>query len=303
MKCAKLLHNPKAGAGQLSKEELISILTRSGLDCSYSSTKKTGWENIALKGEDFLIIAGGDGTIRKVAGELLDKKLSDRKLPIGLFPIGTSNNIATSLGITGDYSEFIRTLKGKNTKKYDVGRIYGLRQEKFFLESLGYGIFPSLMEEMDKQDQSSKDTPGKKIRTALELLYDVVTSCPAVFCEINLDQKDHSGKFLMVEVLNIPSIGPKLKLAPFANPGDGEFDVVLVSEEQRQNLADHISDRIQGKESLPFFKTIKAKDLKIFWQGPAMHVDDELLQLSKPKEIRIEVLEGVLDFFVPKNSE
>src|SRR5690606_30915818 len=126
MKFAKLLHNPGAGEGDLTKKDLITLIQSAGFGCSYSSTKKKGWENIESMETDFLILAGGDGTVRKVASELLDKKLLDKKLPIGLLPFGTANNIAKTLGIIGDTNHIIQSWNEKYLKKFDVGKIYGL---------------------------------------------------------------------------------------------------------------------------------------------------------------------------------
>ena len=134
MKFAKLLHNPEAGEGDYSKKELISLIQSAGFGCSYSSTKKKGWEKIEAKETDFIILAGGDGTVRRIAAHLLDKRLLDKKLPIALLPLGTANNIAKTLGILGSTpEEVIRQWTETNIKKFDVGRIYGLDEAEFFL--------------------------------------------------------------------------------------------------------------------------------------------------------------------------
>ena len=106
MKIAKVLHNPNAGDGENSDKDLITALEAEGYKCSYLSTKEKGWEKkdwdkIESEDIDFVIVAGGDGTVRKLAGELLDRKLIDKKLPIALLPFGTANNIARTLGIAG----------------------------------------------------------------------------------------------------------------------------------------------------------------------------------------------------------
>src|SRR5688572_2743151 len=97
MKSANLLHNPKAGGGEYSKKRLTALIRAAGFDCSYSSTKKRGWEKIEAADGDFIVLAGGDGTVRKVAGGLLDKNV-----PIGVLPLGTANNIAKTLGLHPD---------------------------------------------------------------------------------------------------------------------------------------------------------------------------------------------------------
>ena len=61
MKVAKSLHNPKAGEGEYTHKKLARLINRAGYDCSYSSTKKEGWEKIKSSGTDMIVVAGGDG--------------------------------------------------------------------------------------------------------------------------------------------------------------------------------------------------------------------------------------------------
>ncbi len=80
MKVAKVLHNPNAGDGDNSDRDLIAALEAEGYRCSYLSTKEKGWEKkdwdkIESEDIDFVVVAGGDGTVRKLAGELLERKL------------------------------------------------------------------------------------------------------------------------------------------------------------------------------------------------------------------------------------
>jgi diacylglycerol kinase family enzyme len=300
MKFAQVVHNPGAGEGAVTKKELIALINSAGFGCSYSSTKKKGWEKFESLENDFIILAGGDGTVRKVAGELLDKTLLDKKLPIGLLPMGTANNIARTLGIRGEHRDIIKSWTDNHVKKFDVARVFGLGKSRFFLESFGYGIFPRLMAEMKKQADADRDTPEKSLRMALSILHDLIEEMEPRYCRIALDGTHHDGNYILVEVMNTSSIGPNLKLAPLADPGDGVFEIVLIGDSQRQEFAEYIKNKLQGRE-IPFaFTTLKAKTLEIFWDGSDAHIDDQYVELEKNSDIRIELLHGLLEFFVPE---
>ena len=298
MKYARVVHNPGAGVGDISKNELVALINSAGFGCSYSSTKKKGWEKIEASETDFLILAGGDGTVRKVAGQLLDKTLLERRLPIGLLPMGTANNIARTLGIKGTHHEIIQSWSETHIKKFDVGRLYGLPESFFFLESFGYGIFPRLMVEMKKQSDDLKDTPEKSLRLALSILHELVEHLEPRYCRVLIDGVEHDGNYLLVEVMNTSSIGPNLKLAPLADPGDGVFEIVLIDESQRHEFAEYIQNKLKDREKPFGFTTLKAKHLEIFWDGEDAHVDDQYVQLKKNTDVRIELLHGLLEFFV-----
>ena len=297
MKIITLLHNPTAGNEDHDKEELISLMEKNGFECQYSSMKKD-WKDIDEK-VDFIVAAGGDGTIRKITKQLLDRKLSEKTWPIALLPLGTANNIAQTLDIEGSSEEIIQSWHHTHIKAFDVGRICGLTGTDFFLESLGYGMFPYLIKKMKKVETQ---TPELEIKTALEILYDIIFSYEPKQCHLTIDGVDHSGKFLMTEIMNTKLIGPNLFLSPHGDPGDGEFEVITIPEKDKEKLADYISDKLKGIESPYTFQQFKAKQITISWEGTHMHVDDEIIKIDKGVEIEIEMRKGLLEFMVPNKE-
>lgn len=297
MHIATLLHNPKAGDRSYSKEDLKSMIESEGIKCLYSSVKKEGWENIDNQTE-FLIVAGGDGTVRKVARKLLATDLNN-KYPLALFPAGTANNIAKTLDVPeGDDKEVISRWKNMNRKRFDVGKVSNVPSAGFFLESFGFGVFPMLMQEMKKQDKRLKDTPEKKLQLALELLEQIAQTFRPEHCEIKIDGTLHAGKFLMAEIMNTQSIGPNLVLSPFADPADGEFEVVLIPESQRDKLVDYISAKISGEEHSDWFDTYKARQLEIHCKQFVAHVDDEIVEVHDIPTVEVQLRAGLLEFLV-----
>lgn len=298
MKVARLLHNPKAGNEEHGKDELAGLIEANGFECRYSSTKENGWEDLETD-LDFVVVAGGDGTVRKITKELLNRKVIEKTFPIALLPLGTANNIGKTLEIEGETADIIRGSRNGKLKKYDVGRIYGLTDASFFLESFGYGLFPYLMQEMEKVDDDLKDTPEKKIQAALNVLHKITATYEPGFCKLIIDGSDHSGHFLMAEVMNTKSIGPNLVLSPNGDPGDGELEMVTVPESDREKFAAYVLNKVNGSEETYLFNTIKAKEVEVSWAGTHLHVDDEVVKISEDTEVRIEIKAGLLEFLVP----
>jgi diacylglycerol kinase family enzyme len=301
MKSIKLFHNPTAGEGEHSKAELIKQIEKAGYDCSYSSTKKVEFEESIPEDTDIIVLAGGDGTVRKLASYLLEQPLRDKPGPIGLLPAGTANNIARTLGIKGDPDEVIERWGDGNIQPFDIGRVHGLGKNKeFLLEALGFGVFPKLMKEMkERKDKEKSDVPEEELEDALNRLHKIVMEYRTRECDIQVDDKVYSGKYLMVEIMNIQSLGPNLKLAPKADPGDGELEVILIPESQREQLAEYVARRMKKGKDEPFFhKPLKARKIKVHWKGHLAHIDDQLVKMEKSEEITIDVVQGVLDFLV-----
>lgn len=294
MRCAKLLHNPGAGDGEHSMKDLAKLIQDAGYECSYSSTKALIKPKIKPDEIDFVVLAGGDGTVRKIAKALLDENL-----PIGLLPMGTANNIAKTLGLSTDVDEVIQSWQHKKIKTFDVGRIHGFAEDKFFLEGFGYGVFPQLMKEMKKQGKESIEDPQLKMKAAVELLYEIVEHYESVPCEIIINDKDYAGNYLLVEAMNIQSIGPNILLAPNADPGDGNLEIVLIEELQRADLLHYLKQKLEGKEIVSSFKTIRSNAMKIHWHGNLLHIDDEKVKIDQPVPITISLEQNALQFLVP----
>ncbi len=297
MKHAHILHNPTAGSQDQSKHDLISLIESNGIECGYSSTKDIKWKKVD-QDTDFLVIAGGDGTVRKVALELLQKERFRKHLPVLLLPMGTANNISKALGIEGHEQEIVQMLDNKKVKKYDVGIVEGWKNEKIFLESFGLGVFPKLMKRMKDLPEREEATPEENLQLALEELHKIVLSYKPQTLEIRIDSEELTGKFLMVEVMNTTSIGPNLKLSPESDPGDGEFELILIPESQREEFASYVSYKISGIEKSFTPQIIKGK--KIVFNAPPglLHTDDELIKTKKERKIRISPEWGMMEFFV-----
>jgi diacylglycerol kinase (ATP) len=293
MKFAKLLHNPGAGDKAHSAKALTEQIKAAGFDCSHESSKTVDGDDLTPHAMDFVVLAGGDGTVRKIAKYLLKENL-----PIGLIPMGTANNIARTLAIPKDINAIIQSWKKETTRSFDIGRVYGSGKRQFFLEGVGFGVFPQLMKEMKKQNKESIKDPKKKIKTAIELLHDIVKTYKAKTCKLKIDGIKYSGKFILAEVMNIRSIGPNLNLAPFADPGDGYFEVVLIPEQKRSDFLKYLETKADDNERLTFFHTISANKLEMRWKGCAMHIDDELIKREKPDRVKIVLQHDALRFLV-----
>jgi diacylglycerol kinase (ATP) len=272
------------------------MIQSAGYLSTADSVKEIKGEDLAKDKDhvDFVILAGGDGTVHKIA-----KHLIEENLPIGLLPMGTANNIAKALNLPSDKQSIIDSWKTATTKAFDVGKLYGLGKRKFFLEGIGFGVFPRLMKEMRRQKKESITDPEKKLHTAVELLHDIVHSYKGRKCTIKIDGIEYSGKFLLVEIMNTRSIGPNLNLAPWADPGDGLLEIVMIPEEKRNEFLQYLSNKMEGTEKLTFFQTVRATKLEISWKGRLLHIDDEDVSIDESTNLTVIIKPGALKFLVP----
>jgi diacylglycerol kinase family enzyme len=298
MKSIYLIHNPGAGDEAHSKETLLKLIEGAGYECRYTSTDNKDWPNIPPH-TDFIVIAGGDGTVKDVACMLLKKEHPVKRLPVAILPCGTANNIAESLNIKGDLIDIIRSWSAPQTVAIDVGELFDIEEKPdFFIESFGYGLFPYLMQEMKKQGKDDIEDKSSKMRAALQLMQTISNSYKPHYCELNIDGEDHSGEYLMAEIMNTRFIGPNLFLSPHGHPGDGTFEVVLIPGEDQEKFAAYIDSKLNDAEVVFSFVTIKAEDIHIKWKGTHVHVDDAHLTLKESAPVHVRVKKNALTFLL-----
>lgn len=291
MKYVALLHNPTAGDEKHYSEKLIQLIEKEGYECRYSSTKENGWHKIK-QDTDLIVIAGGDGSIRKVLLKLLEKE-ERIPCPAAILPLGTANNIARTWGVKGDVETIIRSWKKGKIRHFDVCRCTTDQEEWLFIESFGYGLFPRLMHDM-KEAEKKDQSPEEELEAGKEMLFQKTQTSGSRECLIAVDGKEFSGDYLMVEVMNIRSIGPNLLLAPDADPGDGIVELIGVPVLERTALADYVKMMIASPTHKFPFKSIKGKEIEITWGGKMVHVDDKLVALPPRTRVKIKVLSGLI---------
>lgn len=295
-----LLHNPGAGDEDHLNTELVKSIEQEGYGCVYFSVKKDdNWKD-QLDQADFAVVAGGDGTIRRVVKELVSRNALAKKIPIAILPMGTANNMSKTLGIDNELDREIHINNWKKSKRqrFDLGVIKSPDTTDFFMESAGYGLFPNLMQAMEAVDKRKVDSAKDELKLALRELHKLILEADAEPYTLKTEGKTYTGKCLLLEVMNIQSIGPNLMLAPNASTDDGVFDVVFVNEEQREEYAHYIQQLIDEDPDAMFsYNSFEAKELTIDCSSKYMHLDDEqILPLKNP--LALEVRENVLEFLV-----
>lgn len=301
MKTAQIIHNPTSGDSQHSKEDIVKYVQKAGYDIKYISTDDPTWERFLKNNPDIIFLAGGDGTVHKLAAVLLKSRNLQENPPVYLLPMGTANNISRTLQL--DDRTLDRDLKiPEKIVDFSHGVIDGVNGSKFFLESVGMGIFPKLITEMKNKEEI--EDPEEKLKLTLQVLQNIVGDFEAEEAEITIDNEKLRGTYIMVEVMNTNYIGPNLKVAPNARPEDELLDLVLVPKANRTKLLHYLEELTKGNVEdfnvNNFAQTYRAKEVTIKYQGTNFHVDDDRIEGQSDKKVHIKAASGGLKFFSDK---
>lgn len=274
----QLIHNPTAGAEEHEAEHLLEMLKAAGYRCNYSSSKKKILKKVATDVR-YIAVAGGDGTVRKAILAMLDKKLRYKR-PVAILPLGTANNIASSLKIGENLRLNAEAWKKERFQKLDIGVAKTRKEEEHFIESFGFGLFPALIKWMDEQPRTPSEDPDDEVKQAHHALLHLTKHYEPIKASLLYDGKEVNDDFLMIELLNISRLGPKLQLAK-ADPGDGMLELIVVKATQRPILIKYLEEIVAGKKPVFPIKSIQVNHIKIAAETKDIHVDDELKETSQ----------------------
>src|SRR4028119_501991 len=91
---------------------------------------------------ELVIIGGGDGTLNAAAEGLVDTKL-----PLGILPMGTANDLARTLAIPSPLSEACQIIAAGNIQQIDLGCV----NDKHFFNVASMGLSVDITRQLNKE--------------------------------------------------------------------------------------------------------------------------------------------------------
>jgi diacylglycerol kinase (ATP) len=273
---ALLIQHKGAGGGSASREAVTRAMKRAGWKVRFLARKDADSEAIEEAKADLIVIAGGDGTVGKVL-----TMLPDRSTPLAIIPTGTANDIARSLGISGDPESIIEGWDIDRRQRLDVGNAHCPWGCQPFAEGVGFGAFADSLRRASDVDGEAKLEAGRRA------LREAVDEASALPLEIELDGRKLPRNLLLVEVMIVPLTGPRLPITPAAEPGDGKLHVSWLPSRRRGAMRQWL-DRRRGD---PPVEQASAQEVRAQGGGAMMRIDDECCWLEPKSEVIIR-LEG-----------
>lgn len=250
----------------ITADDLIEALRQAGYDCVYTETdSEADLDPILADAEGLIVAAGGDGTVRAVVTRVIGQDVA-----LAVVPLGTANNIGRTLGMEGPPLQIVAGLESPRKRPFDVGHVESPWDQRYFLEALGYGFYADTL-------AAYRPDEGKSILRGIDAIRETLVDYKPHACQMTLDGEDISGQYLMVEVLNTPAFGPRLKVAPDADPGDGLLEIVRIRQDFRDGWLDYLANLMtEDLEDLPSVERTRGKKLEIRWTGFPIHIDAEV---------------------------
>ncbi len=217
-----LIINPVSGMrlGTLYLPKTVTALTEGGYDVFTMMTAKRGdaMEFAKEYGAQFDLIAacGGDGTFNEVVAG----NLAGAQKPLGYIPCGSTNDFASSIGLSNDIIAAAQNIANGFEHEFDAGNFGG----RTFTYVASFGAFTRTSY---TTAQSFKNVVGH-----LAYLIEGGLSLKDLRPEtvsFEANGEIHEGEYIFGAVSNSTSLGGVLSLSPeVVDMNDGQFEVMLI---------------------------------------------------------------------------
>jgi diacylglycerol kinase (ATP) len=264
-----LVYNAGAGDG-VSCDELRAAIEEAGHEVAHVLQKRPDPARAARDGVDLVVVGGGDGTVARAA-----IALAGHGLPLAILPLGTANNIARSLGLDGEPRALIAGWRRAHRRPLDLGEAVGAWGSDCFVEAVGAGLITEGIAAMDASPPGDDVAPDEALVQACRRYREVLADLKPRRCKLVVDGEIATRELLLVEVLNICSVGANIVLAADADPGDGRFRVVTAGEADRAALDAYLAARVDGRHAELALPARRARQVRLEgWDR--LHVDDDV---------------------------
>ena len=298
---AVVLVNPSAGRGRGQKyiREIRSLFAVNSFPADFvvpeTAEQMDSRARSAIAGGTRVLMAlGGDGTLQRIVNAVAGKEFS-----LGILPAGGGNDFAAALGLPSNPVAAGRLLLTAQTRAVDLLRARCADgRERLYLGGGGIGLDA----ETARYSARYNWLPGRGryIAGALHALRD--------FKPIDVraefpDQNHHaiSQQVLVAGVLNTPSYGAGLRLAPDAKIDDGLLNVLLVKSLNAAQVWGAVP-RLLSRGDLPesYLRRVSAQRVRLTADRECLfHGDGEIIG---PAPVDVEVVQKALRVLVPAAS-
>lgn len=228
---AYVIGNPKAGKGAVGKgwERLLHALHRAGLDPLGDLTQHPGHavelaSAARREGREMVVAAGGDGTIHEVVNGLLADGPGADAPVLGIVSMGSGGDYAKTFGLAEDLDAAVATL-GSDAEPVavDVGHVTCTTDEgeriRLFANIAEVGLGAAVVE------CASGLPRGLGGLVYLAAFWMTLPGFTRPRAEIAMGTRTYDGPLTNLVVANAKVFGGGMRIAPGADPSDGEFDV------------------------------------------------------------------------------
>lgn len=288
----RIIVNPRSGVGKhnLLESYLDKYLDKTAFEYSLKNTRKPGdaksfSETAAAAGIDYVVAAGGDGTINEVA-----RGLTGSNTALGIIPIGSGNGLAHHLKIPLNPVAAIDIVNKRNVKLIDTVHI----NNQLFVSIAGVGFDARVAKKFAKSRH-------RGFLSYFKIVSQEYTSYKPKKYMIELADRKFESEALLISFANSNQFGYNTQISPGAKIDDGLIDVCIVKKVPLIELPRIAHLLYWGQiDKSRFVEIIQTDKITVHQKkNREINLDGETIKLGKELMIRINPLS--LKILAPEN--
>jgi len=248
--------------------------------------------NEILRGQHLLFAMGGDGTFQALVNASFGADVV-----LGVLPIGGGNDFASALGLPSDPAKAAEAMLCGQPRCVDLVRVRTADgRTRLYAGGGGIGLDA---EAARHAGGAYRHLPGR-FRYIAAALHALAAYAP-LGVRIDFPESEtpsFEAKVLLTAVLNSPTYGAGVRLAPGAAVDDGLLHVVLIEELSKLGVLTLLPRlMVNGELRTPRMKRWLAKRVKLTTNRPCLfHGDGEILG---PTPVELEVVPKAVRVLAP----
>jgi len=211
-----------------------------GIDCKVGRFEFDAFNEVIKSSKenwDAFIVAGGDGTLNEVVSGMAT---SDCKIPLGVFPSGTTNDFANYIKASTMPEQIIHLIEKEQHSPVDVGIV----NDQYFINVVAGGLFTSVAHNTDKNSKLLLGNIAYFIEGVREFLSRGIKSTKLL---IETPEEQYIEDVTLFLIANSSSIGGIEKMAPFAKIKDGLLDCIIIKTTNILEITELVYEMFRGK--------------------------------------------------------
>lgn len=273
----------------------VSVAITNGNGNAIALSKKA-----AIEGTDYLIAAGGDGTMSEVVnGIMLVEKEKRENLIVGLYPLGSGNDFSRTMKLSKKLNDLYELIKQNSVMKIDIGK---LEYKKMNGED-GIRFFNNIADIGLGAEVAKRVNEGKKIYGPN---FDFFKATLLGFINykrknLKIESRDFnwSGSLLILCLSNGKYFGSGLCIAPHAKVNDGKFSITLAG---NVSLFDYLKNifKIRSGKFIQhpelYYKELESCTIEPVGEPCLIEADGEMIGKIP---LKAEILKKEINFLTP----
>jgi YegS/Rv2252/BmrU family lipid kinase len=234
-------------------------------------------------GVDRIIVGGGDGTLNAVADVLVESRL-----PVGILPLGTANDLARTLELPSDLAAAAAVIAAGTTRQIDLGCING----KHFFNVASLGLSTEVARELTRETKRRWGVLGYPLA-----LWRAVHKRRSFRADIRCDQERRRLHSIQIWVGNGRHFGGGMTVATDARIDDGMLDLVSLAPRGFWQLILSSPQLLWGHHHDQRLRHWRGTEIEIRTRRPMPINTDGEVTTQTPAQVR--VVPRALSVYVP----